>query len=219
MSITGTQLISEVESLAKGAGYRYIYGGTTSAGYDCSGIIYEALLKLGYKNPPRTSEAQWAWIQQNNTTVSKSQLQPGDLVFAQFPGDNASPGHVGIYIGGGNVFSAEDPSAGIGVSTLASWGNAIVGYGRVPSSTTSPATAGQGTTVTSALGGIFSIPSEITGFFSEADNFVTKLGWLLQPGSWLRIGAFLMAMILIVGAILVFTRADQHIPRMVPVPV
>ena len=57
---------------------------------------------------------------------------PVTLVFAQFPGDNASPGHVGIYVGNGQVLCAEDPAAGIGYSTLESWGSNIVGYGRAP---------------------------------------------------------------------------------------
>jgi cell wall-associated NlpC family hydrolase len=223
MSITGTQLISEIESLASAAGYKYIYGGTTSAGYDCSGIIYAALQKLGYSNPPRTSEDQWAWVQQNNTTVSASQLETGDLVFAQFPGDNASPGHVGIYIGNGNVFSAEDPSAGIGVSTLASWAGNIVGYGRVPSETTTgTAAVNAPTTASSGIGGVFSWAPEITGFFKDADTFTTALGWIVKPGSWLRIGAFFLAMLLLIGAIIIFTKTDQKIgslPKPIPVPV
>lgn len=216
MTTTSSQLISEVEALAKQAGDKYFYGGTSpSTGFDCSGLIYDALIQLGYKNPPRTSEQQYAWVNK----VDKSQLEPGDLVFAQFPGDNASPGHVGIYIGGGNVFSAQDPAAGIGISSLASWGSAIVGYGRVPNTTET----GGGTTETTGatslgLGGILSIPSDITNFFSEADGFVTKLMWIVQPGNWLRIGAFALGVILLLGAIVVFTKADQKISA-VPVPV
>ena len=145
-AITGTAFITEIENLASQAGDKYFYGGDTPAtGFDCAGLIYDALIKLGYSSPPRTSEAQWAWVQQNNATVTSANLQPGDLVFAQFPGDNASPGHVGVYIGNGQVYSAEDPTAGIGTSSLASWGSNIVGYGRVPDETTSP---GSGTPTT-----------------------------------------------------------------------
>lgn len=72
--------------------------------------------------------------------------------------------------------------------------------------------------VTSTAGsGIFSIPSEITGFFGDATGFITKLAWILQPSSWLRIGAFMMAIVLLIGAIIIFTHADKHIPMPMPV--
>lgn len=217
MSITGTQLITEVESIAKAAGYKYVYGGTTKAGYDCSGLIYAALQGLGYTNVPRTSEAQWAWVQSTHNTVTASQLQPGDLVFAQFPGDNASPGHVGIYIGNNQVYSAEDPSQGIGVASLSSWAGNIVGYGKIPAESTT-ASASLTSDVT-GLGGILSWPGQITGFFSDADTFVTKLAWIVEPGSWLRIGSFAIAILLLIGAIVVFTKADQRLPSVMPVAV
>lgn len=218
MSITGTQLITEVESIAKAAGYKYVYGGTTKAGYDCAGLIYAALQGLGYTNVPRTSEAQWAWVQSTHNTVTASQLQPGDLVFAQFPGDNTSPGHVGIYIGNNQVYSAEDPSQGIGVASLSSWAGNIVGYGKIPAETT---TASLTSDVT-GLGGILSWPSEITGFFSEADKFVTGLAWITKPGNWLRIGSFAIATILIIIALYAFTRVGSDspmLPKITPVPV
>ena len=74
----------------------------------------------------------------------------------------------------------------------------------------------------SALGGVFSWAPEITSFFKEADTFTTTLGWILKPSSWVRIGAFFLAMILLVGAVIVFTRTDQKlgsVPKVMPVPV
>ena len=211
-TVTGAQLITEVETLAKQAGEKYFYGGTsTTTGFDCSGIIYAALLKLGYTNPPRTSEDQWAFVQK----VSKSQLAPGDLVFAQFPGDNASPGHVGIYIGGGNVFSAQDPQLGIGVSSLSSWAGNIVGYGKIPGSTES-----SGSTDDSA-GGLLGIPSQITQGFSDFSTFISAVMWLTEPGSWLRIGAFVVGSAFLIAGIIMLAKSsglDIHLPP-IPVPV
>jgi hypothetical protein len=216
-ALSGAALVTEVETLAKEAGDRYFYGGTSPAtGFDCSGIIYDALLKLGVSNPPRTSEDQYAYT----THIQKSQLAPGDLVFAQFPGDNASPGHVGIYIGGGNVFSAQDPQLGIGISTLASWGSNIVGYGRLPNETTTAADISS--TDSGGLGGILSIPSEITGFFSDADKFVNLIMWLAKPQDWLRIGAFFFGILLIAIALYAFTAVGSDrsmVPNIMPVPV
>ena len=220
MSITGAQLISEVESLAKQAGNKYFYGGSTPAtGFDCSGLIYDALIKLGYKNPPRTSEDQYAWVNK----IDKSQLAPGDLVFAQFPGDNASPGHVGIYIGSGNVYSAQDPQLGIGISTLASWGNHIVGYGSVPSETTTSATDSSAS-LTSSLGGILSFPQGIIDFFTKANDFVTAIMWIAKPSNWLRIGAFAAGVLLLAFAVYALINASSDsplisMPKAVPVPI
>lgn len=124
---SGAQIAAAAEQYV---GYPYAYGGESPAGFDCSGLVDYVLTGLGVQGVPRTSEQQYAWA----TPESASQLQPGDLVFAQFPGDNASPGHVGIYTGSGEVLSAQDPAAGVGYDTLTDWGSAIVGYGRVPGS-------------------------------------------------------------------------------------
>lgn len=82
---------------------------------------------------------------------------------------------------------------------------------------------------TSALGGLFSWPLEITNFFGDAMKLFQNpaggaggLLWLINPGSWMRIGAFFLALILIIGAVLVFTHADEKIgsmPMPIPVPV
>ena len=72
---------------------------------------------------------------------------------------------------------------------------------------------------TSGIGSILSWPGQITGFFSDADTFVTKLAWIVEPGSWLRIGSFLIAILLVIGAIMVFAKVDQKLPSVMPVPV
>lgn len=223
MTISSSAFIAEVESLAKASGDKYFYGGTSpSTGFDCSGLIYDALKQLGVADPPRTSEAQYAWADK----VNASQLEPGDLVFAQFPGDNASPGHVGIYIGGGNIFSAQDPSLGIGISTVSSWGSNIVGYGRVPEVATSGQqtdASGSGISLDSSLTGL-AFPSQITGFFGDAKTFIDALLWVVNPASWLRIGAFWIGIVLLLLAIYAFISVGSgepmfKIPQAVPVPV
>jgi hypothetical protein len=91
------------------------------------------------------------------------------------------------------------------------------------SSSITVATGGSAnTSTTSALGGLVSFPSEITGFFSDADSFVTKLAWLVKPGNWLRIGAFGVAVVLIIVALYAFVRVGSDkplLPSTIPVPV
>jgi hypothetical protein len=214
MSLTGAGIVQEAE---KFVGAPYVYGGTQPTGWDCSGFVQYVLTKLGESNVPRTSEQQWAWV----TKVSKSDLQPGDLVFAQFPGDNASPGHVGIYVGGGRVLSAEDPKSGTAYDTLSDWGSAIVGYGRPPSTTDSGAGLSN---PASDLGGLLSFPSQITGFFSDANTFVTALMWITKPSNWVRILAFLAGIALLLFAIHALIAAANgkplvSTPSVIPVPV
>ena len=122
--VTSGSFISEIR---KFIGDAYVYGAEGPTTFDCSGLVQYALAQLGI-DAPRTSEAQYGWVDK----IDRSDLQIGDLVFMQFPGDNASPGHVEIYVGKGNVLGADDPAQGVAITSLASVQSNIVGYGRVP---------------------------------------------------------------------------------------
>lgn len=73
-------------------GAPYVWGGTSPAGFDCSGLVQYVFDHNGV-SIPRTSYAQYA----ASIKIAKSQLAPGDLVFFSASGPGAS--HVGIYIG------------------------------------------------------------------------------------------------------------------------
>ncbi len=85
----------------------YVWGGTGPVGYDCSGLTQAAYAAAGISLPRVT------WDQVNaGTQVSVGDLQPGDLVFFY---DN---GHVGIYIGNGNIVNALNEDAGIVITPI-----------------------------------------------------------------------------------------------------
>ena len=115
-------------------GVPYVWGGANPNGFDCSGLVYFGLRSIGVKGVPRTSEEQWKWVQR----VPANQVQPGDLIFMNFPGES-SPGHVVIYLGNGRVLQAPSTGQNVQVDSFSpkaagskEWGGTIVGYGRIP---------------------------------------------------------------------------------------
>jgi cell wall-associated NlpC family hydrolase len=83
-------------------GKPYLWGGTGPDAFDCSGLVMSAYRAAGL-NIPRTSEEQWLF----GPRIPESQAEPGDLVFfAGSDGTRASPGHVGMVIGGGKMVEA-----------------------------------------------------------------------------------------------------------------
>ena len=94
-----------------GKPYFYQFGGTGAYGFDCSGLVQNAFAAAG-KYLPRTAAEQFA---QAPVHGPLSQAQPGDLlVWGSAPGFY----HVAIYLGGGRVVQALNPSAGITVTDL-----------------------------------------------------------------------------------------------------
>jgi len=109
-------LLSIAASLA---GIYYIYGGTTTAGFDCSGYTQYVFAKVGI-SLPRTAE------QQRQATTPVTNPQPGDLVFFGSPAH-----HVGIYAGNGTMWDSEQTGTAIALRTDRSERNGGATYGRV----------------------------------------------------------------------------------------
>lgn len=122
--ITGTQILSEAK---KYLGIRYVSGGTSPSGFDCSGLVYYVLKQLGY-SPYRTPADQY----QHGTYVAKANLKEGDIVF--FAGTGASGiSHVGIYAGNGQFLHAPNSRSTVSYSDLTSgyWANHYYGARRI----------------------------------------------------------------------------------------
>lgn len=90
------------QDAARYLGTRYVYGGASPSGFDCSGFTMYLYGRYGYALP-HSASAQYA---NYGRKVSRSELQPGDLVFFTSPGDGGRITHVGVYVGGGDVIHA-----------------------------------------------------------------------------------------------------------------
>ena len=95
---------------------KYVWGGTTPAGFDCSGLMLYSYEKIGI-HLPRTSRAQFragAYIAPTRLDL----LEPGDLVFFGVGGDPNRIHHVGMYVGGGDFIHAPATGQLVQISSL-----------------------------------------------------------------------------------------------------
>lgn len=124
-------------------GTLYEWGGDVvdnpnSYGFDCSHFTYQVLKAYGLMDRYRTSSAQHAWA----TPISRSELQPGDLVF--YKNSSGKVNHVVMYIGDGLIIGANGGYSSTTTPSKAKAANAMVkiqpidyssrakSYGRVP---------------------------------------------------------------------------------------
>lgn len=120
MSIGGNNVVSrggslgnKIVDLAKEyLGTRYVYGGSSANGFDCSGFV-----KLVYNNFGINVKRVAADQATEGTSVSISSLNEGDLVFFATSGGN-SINHVGIYIGNGQFIHASSGAGKVTISNL-----------------------------------------------------------------------------------------------------
>lgn len=101
-------------------GVPYVWGGTTPAGWDCSGFTSYVYRHFGY-GIPRTSQAQYGWVRRTGD-------RPGALVFFVGAGGGPPPGHVGISMGNGKMINA----AGTQWGTIISGTGGNMGFGIPP---------------------------------------------------------------------------------------
>ena len=111
----------------RNVGARYVWGGTSPVGFDCSGFVWYVHTALD-RPVSRVLEGQLS----GGPRIPKDGLEPGDTVF--FANTyRRGLSHAGIYIGDGRFVHASDESSGVTISSLsdAYWGARYVGATRL----------------------------------------------------------------------------------------
>jgi len=105
-------------------GVPYRYGGATTSGFDCSGLVQFSYRQAG-KSVPRTTGQLWS----STTAVGREDLQVGDLLFFNIEGKMS---HVGLYVGGQRFVHAPSSGRTVSIETLTSpfYASAFIRGGR-----------------------------------------------------------------------------------------
>jgi hypothetical protein len=224
MAVSADAVVADAKSKL---GDQYVYGADGPSTFDCSGLMQSTFASFGIRIP-RTTEEQYKI---GSAVPSAADLAPGDLVFTE----GLPPGHVGMYVGGGQVIQAPHTGDVVRITPLADFGT-VTAMRRVPglsynSGDVNPGVYGQivggvgnavasgggwvsslGQIVNDASGGLLSWPGAITGAFADLDAIAGKLyhafQLFFQPSTWVRMGAGVFGfMFLIFGLVLLVREA------------
>jgi cell wall-associated NlpC family hydrolase len=128
----GTKPLNIPETIAlarRFLGLPYLWGGTSTFGYDCSGFTQMLCRRRGLRIP-RDSGPQARW--DRAVPVERSRLEPGDLLF--FGSSPERITHTGMYIGGGEFIHAtahQRPVVQISRLDEPHWSGLLVGARRL----------------------------------------------------------------------------------------
>lgn len=106
-----------VEYAKKFLGIPYVWGGTTTSGFDCSGLTQYVFNNFGIK----IGRTTWDQIK-SGKRIDMSAIKEGDLIFFGSYSDPNNSTHVGIYIGNDEFIHAPKPGEVVKISKLSTYG-------------------------------------------------------------------------------------------------
>ncbi len=126
-SLVGADRSRIVRTAVAQIGKPYLYGGSSPAGFDCSGLVIYSYRAGGFGELPHSAAA----LEERAHAIPFAELKPGDLLF--FLHRQGKPNHVGIYIGDEQFVHA--PSGGKQVEKVGFdhvyWGKRVKHAGRL----------------------------------------------------------------------------------------
>jgi hypothetical protein len=208
-------------------GKPYKYGAVGPSAFDCSGLVLNLANQVGLKGVPRVSSEQFT----DSQRITYADLQPGDLVFSEWPGDDVPHhGHVAIYAGDGKIIEAPHPGGVVQEVPLdATYLAHVDGYGRITGqsdvgkagSATSTATATPaGIPFGNQLGPIIAAtiaPAQniaaLGDFFGKlysiAVEFFNFFMAFFRPSTYIRIGAGIFGFGFLIAGIVFLARETK----------
>lgn len=120
-SVNGNKVISVAK---KHLGTRYVFGGSTPSGFDCSGFVSYVFSKSGKPMGRQTAAGFY------KKAIKVSSPKAGDLVFFSNTYKKGIS-HVGIYIGNGKMINASGSKVNISSIHSGYWKSKFTGYGRI----------------------------------------------------------------------------------------
>lgn len=114
-----------LEYAQKFVGVKYVYGGSSPKGFDCSGFTSYVFEHFGIKLP--RSAAEYSSV---GTKISRSDIKPGDIVLLDRYWNNQL-GHVGIYMGNDKFIHASSKKGKVVIAKLSDYSGTLLGIRRV----------------------------------------------------------------------------------------